>query len=400
MAWISVADVDLSGRRVLVRCDFNAPVPSGYGSGSKLLRPMASLQSYVARGASLILLSHLGRPRFFDTSLSLRGVADYLRVHGLPQLQFVSTVTDDSVRAVTENLSRGSVVLLENLRFDKGEERNDMAFAEAIAFATGADMYVNDAFACVHRTHASVVALAQILPSYAGLLLVEEVQALRSVLDGTQQPMGAIIGGSKISTKLRVVLNLVRKMDFVVIGGAMANTFLADMGFEVGESLYERDHRAAAAAVKEVARQCGCRLVLPTDVRVLRADGTHRVVPSDSVAENDTILDLGDKSIALIQDVLAEAAAVIWNGPLGAFETQPFDTATRAVMSFVRTRTKDGRLVSVIGGGDTLAAAAWDKHEEDDFSLGFGYASTGGGAFLEWCEGKTLPGLEALNRTD
>ena len=395
---VAVDDIDIAGKTLFVRCDLNVPLQDGgVRSADKLARVAQGLKGYAQRGARLVLASHLGRPQGRDETLSLRVVADALRPLVAPHdLTFVPDCVGDEVRRSVEGAALGEVVLLENLRFHEGESTNDKAFAAALHQASRADIYVNDAFACVHRSHASVVALARLLPCYAGVLLTQELAALQRVLDGDKRPMVAIIGGAKVSTKVRVLMNLVRKMDAVIIGGAMANTFLAAQGYSMGRSLYEAKQKEAVAAITQVATQQGCRLVIPTDVSVQDGAGKAHNVALDAIEAEHRVMDLGQQSVHGIKDIISQAATLVWNGPLGAFEIEPFHKATQEVADYVRLRSQQKKLVSVVGGGDTLAAVSQGYKGKERVSWGFSYASTGGEAFLEWCEGKILPGIEVL----
>ncbi|MBC6444685.1 MAG: phosphoglycerate kinase [Alphaproteobacteria bacterium GM202ARS2] len=399
---VAVDDINIDGKTLFVRCDLNVPLQDGrIRSAEKLVRAVKGLKGYATRGARLVVASHLGRPQGIDKTLSLRVVAEDLRARMAPHhVDFVEDCIGSDVRQRVDALTEGSMLLLENLRFHRGETMNDKDFALGLRQASAADIYVNDAFACVHRAHASVAALPRQLPCYAGVLLSEEIQALQKVLGGDKRPMVAMIGGAKISTKVRVLMSLVRKMDAVIIGGAMANTFLAAQGYALGCSLYEANQKETVAAIRQVATQRGCRLIVPVDACVQDGAGRTHHVAIDAIEPDHKVMDLGPRSVHAIKDILSQAATLVWNGPLGAFEIDPFHEATQEVAAYVRARSDKKKLVSVVGGGDTLAAVAQGykgkKTDKEAETWGFSYASTGGGAFLEWCEGKILPGIEVL----
>ena len=360
----------------------------------RIERVAPTIRELIGKGARVIIASHLGRPRgVVDTSLSLRPVAPALAaaLGGRP-VRFAEDCVGPVAQQVVAALADGEVALLENLRFHAGEESNDKAFAGSLAEL--AELYVNDAFSCAHRAHASVVAITRRLPAVAGRGLEAELAALDRALDHPARPLVALIGGVKVSTKLAALEHLVDRVDVMVIGGAMANTFLAARGLGIGRSLYEPDLVDVARHIIERADEAGCPLVLPEDVVVataLVADAPHNSVSADAVADEDMILDIGPATVATITRHLNRARTLVWNGPLGAFETDPFDRGTQAVADAVADLTAEGKLDSIAGGGDTVAAL---------MNAGAGarltYLSTGGGAFLEWLAGKALPGIEAL----
>ena len=386
---------DVGGRRVLVRADLNVPFHEGQIEDTMRIERVApTIRELIDKGARVIIASHLGRPHgVVDTSLSLRPVAPALAaaLGGRP-VSFAEDCVGPVAQKAVAALADGEVALLENLRFHPGEEANDEAFAGALAEL--ADLYVNDAFSCAHRAHASVVAITRRLPAVAGRGLEAELAALDRALDHPARPLVALIGGAKVSTKLTALEHLVDRVDVMVIGGAMANTFLAARGLGIGRSLYEPDLVDVARHIIERADGTGCPVVLPEDVVVataLVADTPHQTVSADAVADEDMILDIGPATVATIIRHLKKARTLVWNGPLGAFETDPFDRGTQAVGDAVADLTAEGKLDSIAGGGDTVAAL---------MNAGAGarltYLSTAGGAFLEWLEGKALPGIEAL----
>ncbi len=389
----TIRDLDLAGKRVLLRADFNVPLQDGRVSDTtRLDRTVPTIRALVAGGAKVIMLSHLGRPKGRDASQSLRAVvAPLSQALGQP-VAFAADCVGPVAQQAVAALPAGGVLLLENLRFHAGEEANDPAFVTALA-ALG-DLFVNDAFSAAHRAHASTTGLAHALPSAAGLLMQEELEHLSRALDKPTRPVIAIVGGAKVSTKLELLGNLVTRVQVLVIGGGMANTFLHAQGIAVGKSLCERDLADTARAIAAQAQAAGCRILLPLDgvvATALKPGVVTTVTAIDAVPADQMILDLGPDSVAEIIGALRGARTLVWNGPLGAFETPPFDAATVAVARAVAAMTAAGTLLSVAGGGDTVAALAHAGVED-----GLSYVSTAGGAFLEWLEGKTLPGVAAL----
>ncbi len=389
-------EADVAGKRVLVRADLNLPMADGKVTDKTRIERLApTIRELAAAGAKVIVMSHLGRPKGrVDPALSLEPIAVVLsETLGRPVV-FAGDCIGVDARAVAGGLGRGDVALLENLRFHAGEEANDEAFAERLASL--GEVYVNDAFAAAHRAHASIEAVARRLPSFAGRLMQGELEALDAALESPERPLTAVIGGAKVSTKIALLGNLSRRVDKLVIGGAMANTFLLASGFEVGRSLCERDMAATAQAIMAGGGPGGCEIVLPVDAvvaRELRAGAPFEAVSVDRVPADAMILDIGP---ATAEDLVARIDAsrtLVWNGPLGAFEQPPFDAGTTRVARAVAERTRAGRLLSVAGGGDTLAALV-HAGVIDDLT----YVSTAGGAFLEWLEGKELPGVAALCR--
>ena len=387
-------DLDPNGKRVLVRADLNVPVANGKVTDATRIERLApTIRELADKGARVVVISHFGRPKDREPDLSLRPIVPTLAA-ALDGRKVV--FADDCIGApaqrVVEALRNGEIALLENLRFHKGEEKNDAAFAKALAAL--ADVYVDDAFSAAHRAHASTEAVAHLLPAYAGRLMQAELVALDKALDSPARPVAAIIGGAKVSTKLALLDHLVSKVQLLIIGGAMANTPLLAAGKPVGKSLVERDMIETARNLDAKAKAAGCELVLPVDVVVapaLKAGVPAATVAAGRVPDDQMILDLGPRSVALICEKLAACRTLVWNGPVGAFETKPFDAATTAIAKQVATLTHAGRLVSVAGGGDTVAALL-HAGVVDQLS----YVSAAGGAFLEWLEGKTLPGIKAL----
>ncbi len=389
--------IDVAGKRVLLRLDLNVPMQDGrIGDPTRIDRSAVTVQALIDREAKVVVLSHFGRPEGKPVpAMSLKPIAEGLGAAlGGRRVCFAADCVGPVAEKAVAALKPGEVVLLENLRFHPEEEQNDKAFARALAKL--GDIYVNDAFSCAHRAHASTEGLAHLLPAAAGLLMQAELEHLALALEQPQRPVGAIVGGAKVSTKLELLGNLVDKMDLLVIGGGMANTFLAALGQEIGHSLAERDMAPAALGVLERAKAAGCDVVLPEDAVV--ADKLGRGVETATVSlsampPGRMILDVGPASVATILRRLDSCRTLVWNGPLGAFETPPFDQATLAVALAVARMTREGRLVSVAGGGDTVAALA-----AAGVTNALSYVSTAGGAFLEWLEGKTLPGVKALEQ--
>ncbi len=387
---------DIAGKRVLVRVDLNVPVKDGkVTDATRIERVVPTIRELSEKGAKVILLAHFGRPKgepVADMSLSLiaPAVEDILdqRVH------FAADCIGEKATSAIAGMNDGDILLLENTRFHKGEEKNDADFTKALA-ANG-DIYVNDAFSAAHRAHSSTEGLAHLLPAYAGRTMQAELEALEKGLGNPTRPVVAIVGGAKVSTKIDLLMNLVKQVDALVIGGGMANTFIAARGTSVGKSLCEHDLADTAKQIMIEAATAGCAIVLPVDgvvAREFKAGAENEVVDIEAIPADAMVLDVGPKSIAAINDWVSKAATLVWNGPLGAFEIAPFDKATVAVAKHAAARTKSGALVSVAGGGDTVSAM---NHADvaDDLS----YVSTAGGAFLEWMEGKPLPGVDILHQ--
>ncbi|MBN9441937.1 phosphoglycerate kinase [Bosea sp. (in: a-proteobacteria)] len=392
-AFRTLDDADVAGKRVLVRVDLNVPMEDGKVSDTtRIDRVLPTIREIADKGGKVVLLAHFGRPKGRDDKNSLKQVVPAL-AHALERpVTFVEDCIGEDVAKAVAAAKNGDVLLLENTRFHAGDEKNDPEFVKALA-ANG-DIYVNDAFSAAHRAHASTEGLAHVLPAYAGRTMQAELEALSAGLDNPARPVMAIVGGAKVSTKLDLLGNLVRKVDVLVIGGGMANTFLAARGVDVGKSLCEHDLVGTAREIEEKAKAAGCEILLPVDALVARefkAHPSYRVVPIDGVEADEMILDAGPLSIAEVVLRLDKVRTLVWNGPFGAFELPPFDTATVAVAKAAAKRVKAGELVAVAGGGDTVSAM---NHAgvADDLT----YVSTAGGAFLEWMEGKPLPGVEAL----
>jgi phosphoglycerate kinase len=395
-AFKTLDDADVAGKRVLLRVDLNVPVADGVVTdATRIERVAPTILELSKKGAKVILLAHFGRPKDGPTpEFSLKPIAHAVSKVIDRNVQFAEDSIGEKAAEAVAKLKDGDILLVENTRFHKGEEKNDPAYVKALA-ANG-DIYVNDAFSAAHRAHASTEGLAHILPAYAGRTMQAELLALEKGLGNPERPVVAIVGGAKVSSKLDLLGNLVQKVDALVIGGGMANTFLAAQGVKVGKSLCEHDLAATAREIMAKANAANCTIILPVDAIVawhFEANAPHRAYGLDAIPEDGMILDVGPQSIERIKGAIDDASTLVWNGPLGAFELHPFDQATVAAARHVAVRTKAGHLVSVAGGGDTVAAL---NHAEvaDDFS----YVSTAGGAFLEWMEGKPLPGVDVLKR--
>ncbi len=394
MTFRTLDSLDAAGQRVLMRADLNVPVRDGKISDlTRIERLSPTIEELASKGAKVIVCSHFDRPKGRRVpEMSLKPMADALsHVLGKP-VAFANDCIGPDAEAAVAAMANGDVLVLENTRFHAAEEKNDPSFSAALAKL--ADVFVNDAFSAAHRAHASTEGVAHLLPSYAGRLMQAELEALDAALGRPRRPVAAVVGGSKVSTKLELLGNLVGKVDVLVIGGAMANTFLAAQGKSVGKSLQEAEMHAIAREILAKAAQAGCEVVLPTDAVVsaeFRANPPVQVVSVDAVPADTMILDAGPESVAALIARLPSWKTLVWNGPLGAFETPPFDAATMALAKAVADATSQGALRSVAGGGDTVSALRQAGVLEK-----LTYVSSAGGAFLEWLEGKTLPGVAAL----
>jgi len=390
MAWKTLDDMDLDGKRVLVRVDINVPMENGKVTDiTRIARIAQTVYDIQDAGGKVILMAHYGRPKG-------KVVEEMSLIHIAPavadELGVPITFADSDYRDAVKEMQNDEVLLLENLRFNPGEEANDMGFAKRLASLC--DVYVNDAFSAAHRAHASTHAIATLRPSCAGRLMAQELSALEAALGTPKRPVVAVVGGAKVSTKLDLLGNLVGKVDHLVIGGGMANTFLAAQGINVGQSLCEHNLADTAREILSKAEAAGCEIILPRDIVVARkfkAGADSETVAPDACPADAMILDAGPATVAYIKEVLENAKTLIWNGPLGAFEIEPFNAATNAAAKVAAKLTNSGKLISVAGGGDTVAAL-----NQADAADKFTYISTAGGAFLEWMEGKELPGIAAL----
>ncbi|ABS63720.1 Phosphoglycerate kinase [Parvibaculum lavamentivorans DS-1] len=390
------AAVGLDGLRILIRADLNVPMQDGKVSdATRLERVAPTLKELAGRGARVIVLSHFGRPKGApEAKYSLKPIAEALSSVVGSKVGFAEDCIGDVASRAVEAMQPGTILVLENTRFHAGEENNDPAFAKALA--RNGNVYVNDAFSCAHRAHGSTEGITHFLPSYAGRAMEAELAALDAALGNPKRPVVAIVGGAKISTKISLLGNLVKKVDALVIGGGMANTFLAAQGKKVGKSLCEPDLFDTARHILANARAAHCDIVLPTDVVVaaeFKAGAASKTVSVDAVPDDMMILDVGPDTVTHLAGRFETAKTVVWNGPLGAFEVPPFDRGTVEAARIVAMRSKQGELISVGGGGDTVAALNEAGAAED-----FTYVSAAGGAFLEWLEGVELPGVAALSR--
>lgn len=395
MGWMTLDDLDLAGKRVLTRVDINVPVQNGRVTDiTRIERIVPTVKTILAKGGTPLLVAHFGRPKGKSVlDLSLRIVLPALEEALGHTVAFVETL--DAAETLPEEARAAEVILIENIRFHAGEEANDPVFAARLAGL--ADVYCNDAFSAAHRAHASTTGVAHHLPSCAGRLMQAELSALENALATPKRPVGALVGGAKVSTKLDLLSNLVEKLDLLIIGGGMANTFLMAEGARLGASLVEADMLDTAREIMAKAKTTGCQILLPKDGSVARTFEAHApfetlpLGPDTALDSDQMVLDTGTESTAAILTALEGLNTLIWNGPLGAFEIAPFDRATQTAAQKAAALTRSGALVTVAGGGDTVAALN-AAGVADDFS----YISTAGGAFLEWMEGKTLPGVAAL----
>jgi phosphoglycerate kinase len=399
MAFRTLDDADLQGRRALVRVDFNVPMDGGRVTDDTRLRAaLPTIEKLRRGGAKVILLAHFDRPKGKRVpEMSLKPIVEPLsQLLGAP-VAFADDCVGEPASAAVAAMKPGDVLLLENVRYHAGEEKNDAQFAGELA-ANG-DLYVNDAFSAAHRAHASTEGLAHLLPAYAGEQMRRELTALHAALGEPKRPVLGIVGGAKVSTKLDLLDNLVTKLDYLAIGGGMANTFRFAQGYEIGGSLCEKDMADTAREILRKANEAGCHIILPTDVVVateLKAGVATRTVElsgPEKLGADDKIFDVGPNTLKQVIDAIAESRTVIWNGPLGVFEVKPFDRATVEAAQFAARRATSEGLVAVAGGGDTVAALNAAGVAGD-----FTFVSTAGGAFLEWMEGKELPGVAALSR--
>ncbi len=387
-------DFDIKDKTILLRADLNVPKYNNQVTDTTRIDRLKPTIEYLHKhGAKILILSHYGRPEGEENpEMSLAFLAPVLEQQwGFP-VKFSPVCIGEVAKENAAKAKGGDIILLENVRFHKGEKANDPEFAKELASL--GDLYVNDAFSASHRAHASTAGIAQFLPSAAGILMEEELCALSKALETPEKPLLAVTGGSKIATKLGVLENLIEKVDFLVLGGGMANTFLHAKGISMGKSLCEKDMKETALCIMEKAENIGCEIILPRDVVVvseLKQDATHEIVDVNNIPDNKMAIDIGEQSIKYICEKIGKSKTIVWNGPLGVFEIKPFDNGTNQVAIEVAKHTKSGSCISIAGGGDTVAAL------ENAGSIdGFTYISTAGGAFLEWLEGKNLPGVMPL----
>ena len=384
---------DTAAKTLLIRADLNVPFhENNITDITRIVRFLPTLHTYAHEHNKVVIMTHLGRPKGFDKKFSTQIIARKLKKLLARDIIFINGVCDDEVAAKIKDLPMGSIIVLENVRFYEEETKNNIDFAKKIARL--GDIYMNDAFSCSHRAHASIEAIAHILPAYAGPLLMEEVTALEKALEKPHRPIAAIVGGAKVSTKINLLKSLSNKIDYLIIGGAMANNFLQLQGFSMGKSLVELEYLDVAKDISAWAEEKGCKIILPKDVAVAKSlakNSAMRYVDCSDIADDEMALDIGPKSISMINDILENCQTLLWNGPLGAFEYEPFDVGTNDIAKHVSSLTKLEKICSIAGGGDTISALHHAGHYDD-----LSYVSTAGGAFLEWCEGKELPGVKIL----
>lgn len=394
MKFRTIRDFDLKNKKVLLRADLNVPAKRAKVTDMTRIDRLKPTIDYLRKaGAKVLILSHFGRPDGeINPQMSLAFLVPALQERWGVSIRFAQNCVGEKARILADSLQAGDVALLENVRFHKGEESNDPAFTKQLAEL--GDIYVNDAFSAAHRAHASTEGLAHLLPSAAGLLMEEELNALDRALGNPQKPVAAITGGSKISTKLNVLDHLIDKVQFLVLGGAMANTFIYAKGGQTGESMCEKEMADAARKIMDHAQKKGCEIILPVDavtVTDIAPGAEYKIFPADNIPPGRMAIDAGPETVKNIADKIKSCKTVVWNGPLGIFEIPPFDQGTNTLARIVADKTKSGQYVSIAGGGDTVAAL-----ENAGTAHDFSYISTAGGAFLEWLEGRTLPGVAAL----
>jgi phosphoglycerate kinase len=393
--FVKIDDIDVTGKRVLIRVDMNVPMKNGkIANKERIERSIPTIAELVAKKAKVIIISHLGRPEGngFEAEFSLKPIAEELSALIKQNVKMADDVIGEKVEKEVHSLQEGEILMLENVRFYKAETKNDLEFTKKLA-ALG-EIYVSDAFSAAHRAHSSTEGLAHLLPYAAGRLMQEELEALEKALMNPVKPVLGIVGGAKISTKLNVFYNLVKKVQFMIIGGGMANTFLNALGVDIGKSLCEHDMKDECNKIIAEAKKYGCQISLPVDSRVAKSidsGSSAIVVETNKLPEDLEIFDIGDQSIKNFIEVIQDVKTVIWNGPVGAFEFKPFETGTVTLAKEVAKLTKAGKMVSIAGGGDTVSALQMADVYND-----FTYVSTAGGAFLEWMEGKELPGVSVL----
>ncbi len=395
MEYNTLKDLDLNNKTVLLRADLNVPYQDGAVTDTTRIDRLKDTIEYLSeKGAKTILLSHFGRPKGErKPEFSLSFLPEVLEKQWGYPVQFAEDCVGAPAKDLAKGLQPGQIGLLENLRFHAGEEKNDPEFTKQLAEI--GDVYVNDAFSAAHRAHASTEGLAHLLPTAAGFMMQAEIDALTKALEDPQKPVAAVVGGAKISTKLSVLNNLVKKTDYLILGGGMANTFMFAKGIEVGKSLCEKDMAEEAREIMKTAEDNRCRIVLPIDrviVSEFRENAPFDIVSSETMPDDKESLDIGPETIRNINEILEECKTVLWNGPMGVFEMKPFDKGTNEIAQKVAELTQSGQITSVAGGGDTVSAL-----ENAGVIDQFTYVSTAGGAFLEWLEGKSLPGVAALS---
>ncbi len=383
---------NIEGKRVLLRVDFNVPINDGsITESSRIEKVLPTIKSLINKKAKIVIISHLGRPKGkVVPELTLKPIATKLSSYLNKDVFFLNSIVGENVVKKTKETSHGEILMLENLRFFEGEESNSQSFAKDLS--KNADIYINEAFSCSHRAHASVSAITKHIESYAGEMMLKEINVIKMLTNGAKKPVTCIIGGSKISTKIGVLLNLIKKMDNIIIVGAMANNFIRHKGFKIGTSLFEKNQENL---LNDIIKKCeinNCNLILPNDVIVSKnVNSKGQLKNLDQINDDQSILDIGKKTIENISKIIDESKTVLWNGPAGYFEVKEFSTGSNEIAKKITENTKNKSLISIAGGGDTAAAIKMFKYENN-----FTYISTAGGAFLELLEGKILPGIKAL----
>ncbi|MCA4773876.1 phosphoglycerate kinase [Wolbachia endosymbiont of Mansonella perstans] len=392
----SIENCDFHDKTVLLRVDFNVPIKNGkVHDATRILRALPTIQHLVNASAKVIVISHFGRPKAKNDSLSLKNIVETLSQILNKEVKFINDCIGEKVQKAVNEMDGGNVILLENLRFYKGEEQNDSNFAKQLASL--ADIYVNDAFSCSHRAHASISGITEFLPSYAGFCLQDELRYLEEAISFDAKPITAIVGGAKISTKIKMLIKLAERVDYLVLGGAIANNFLLFNRVNIGKSFFQSGTSGFLHSVIEVASKNNCKIVVPEDVLVaVNYDYSTGILRNtESILDDDVILDIGPKTLSMISSMVASSKTLLWNGPIGVFEHPAFANGTIEVIKIVSSLTHEGKLTSVIGGGDSLSAINATGLTDKDFT----YVSTGGGAFLSWLSGDEMPGVAALQLT-
>ncbi|WP_025264251.1 phosphoglycerate kinase [Wolbachia endosymbiont of Onchocerca volvulus] len=389
----SIENCDFQGKTVLLRVDFNVPIKNGkVHDATRILRTLPTIQHLINASAKVIIISHLGHPKTKDSSLSLRNIVETLSQLLKKEVKFVDACIGQRVQRAINAMSRGDIMLLENLRFYKGEEQNDLNFSKQLASL--ADIYVNDAFSCSHRAHASISCITKFLPSYAGFCLQNELKHLEKVILFDAKPITAIIGGAKIATKIKMLIKLAEKVNYLILGGAITNNFLLFNGMSIGKSFFQNNVNDLLRDAVETANKNNCKIIMPKDVLVaINSDYSTGILrKTESILDNDVILDIGPQTLSIISSVIASSKTLLWNGPIGVFEYSAFANGTMGVMKVVSSLTRKGKLISVVGGGDSISAINAAGLTDKDFT----YVSTGGGAFLNWLSDDEMPGVAAL----
>ncbi|WP_341808476.1 phosphoglycerate kinase [Wolbachia endosymbiont (group E) of Neria commutata] len=389
----NIKNCDLHNKVVLLRVDFNVPIKNGKISDvTRILRSLPTIQHLINTNAKVVIMSHFGRPKIHDNNLSLKNIVETLSQLLNKEVRFVDDCIGEKVQQAVNGMVLGDIILLENLRFHKEEEKNDSNFAKQLASI--ADIYVNDAFSCSHRAHASISRITEFLPSYAGFCLQNELEYLEKAVSFKAKPITAIVGGAKISTKIKMLEKLAEKVDFLILGGAIANNFLLFNKVNIGKSFFQCGVNDSLHSIIEAANRNNCKIVVPEDVLVaVNSDNSTSILrKTESILDGDVILDIGPETFSTISNIIANSKTVLWNGPIGVFEHPAFANGTKGVMKVISDLTREGKLTSVIGGGDSLSAINSAGFADKDFT----YVSTGGGTFLNWLSGDEMPGVTAL----